>query len=53
MPQLGNAVIRMKLEKLKLELDATPGSDVSLDQRIAMLHAKMKMLVEILLHANQ
>lgn len=52
MAGLDHTVIRMKLEKLKLELDAVPGSDVSLDQRIAMLHAKMKMLVEILLHAN-
>lgn len=53
MPHLDHAVIRMKLEKLQQQLGQAPGSEVGLEQRISMLNAQMKMLVEILLHLGK
>jgi len=53
MAQLDHAVIRMKLEKLRLELEAAPGKDVDLEQRVSQLNARMKMLVEILLYLGK
>ena len=53
MAQLDHSVIRMKLEKLRQELESAPGKDVDLEHRISMLHAQMKMLVEILLYLGK
>jgi hypothetical protein len=53
MPGLDHAVIRMKVEKLRLEVQQGPGNDASVEQQIYWLRDKFLRLVEILLYLGK